>query len=128
MVYRLPTFNLKCSISQPDNFGIPSIPSAPYRITGQICQLTYGRRGAIPAFFEAAAVGAFAQTMSLLLPPKADIRGPQDVDSFDCVEVPEGSGRWYSVCAVDDIGRGFTNEHRFAQIFAIVGTWVPPYP
>jgi hypothetical protein len=67
-------------------------------------------------------------TMNLLLPAKTDVRGPQDVRSFDMVEVPAGSGRWYSVVFVDDIGRGFANEHRTAGIHAMVGQWVPPYP
>jgi hypothetical protein len=66
--------------------------------------------------------------MNLLLPPAVDVRGPQDTVSFDMVEVPAGSGRWYSVVGVDDIGKGFSNEHRTAAIFALAGSWVAPYP
>jgi len=66
--------------------------------------------------------------MSLLLPPLADVRGPQDSVSADMVEVPAGSGRWYFVVGVDDIGKGFANEHRSAAIFALASSWVAPYP
>jgi hypothetical protein len=66
--------------------------------------------------------------MNLLLPPFIDVRGPQDTVSFDMVEVPEGTGRWYQVTGVDDIGKGFDNEHRTASIYALVRGWTAPYP
>lgn len=66
--------------------------------------------------------------MSLLLPLQTDIRGLQDTVSQDMVEVPAGSGRWYSVQIVDDIGKGYANEHRSASIFALPGGWTAPYP
>jgi len=66
--------------------------------------------------------------MNLLVPKLVDVRGPQDTVSADLVEVPAGSGRWYVVVAVDDIGKGFSNEHRTASIFALAARWVAPYP
>jgi hypothetical protein len=67
--------------------------------------------------------------MSLLLPPLSDVRGPQDSSGFtDVVEVPAGSGRYYGVAAVDDIGKGYSNEHRTASLYALPGTWLAPYP
>lgn len=67
------------------------------------------------------------QSMNLLLPAGTDIRGPQDTGFADSVEVPAGSARWYGVYFVDDIGKGFANEHRTACIFAIPLSWPPPY-
>jgi hypothetical protein len=40
----------------------------------------------------------------------------------DLVEVPAGSARWYNVLHVDDVGKGFPNEYRFALI-----AMIPPY-
>jgi hypothetical protein len=37
------------------------------------------------------------------------------------VEVPSGSGRYYVVVAVDDVGRGFLNEHRYALVLPYYG-------
>lgn len=128
MAYRLPTFNLLCNVSQPDFANTIMIPSAPYRLESQACQLTYGRRVQVVSTGGTAQVGVLVMTMNLLLPALTDVRGPQDIRSFDMVEVPAGSARWYSVVAVDDIGKGFTNEHRSASIHAMAGVWVPPYP
>jgi hypothetical protein len=36
--------------------------------------------------------------------------------SGDLLEIPEDSGRWYGVVAVDDMSKGFENEHRVAII------------
>lgn len=80
--------------------------------------------------------GVPLQAMNLLLPVGTDVRGPQDTVSNtdastqvkgDYVECPSGSGRYYVVAFVDDIGKGFTNEHRDACLFAVPGSWVPPY-
>jgi hypothetical protein len=52
--------------------------------------------------------------MIILLPPLTDIRSKIASGQSDMVEVPAGSGRWYGAAAVDDIGKGFPNEHRAA--------------
>ncbi len=54
--------------------------------------------------------------MQLLLPPLTDVRDRYQGGSYDVVEVPSGSGRWYAVFGVDDIGKGFGNEHRCAWL------------
>lgn len=128
MAFRLPTFNLQCHISQPDVLGTPGIPTAPYRIVYQDCQLTYGRRVQVASTGGTTLPGVLVLVMNLLLPPLTDVRGPQDIAGFDMVEVPADSGRWYQVVGVDDIGKGFANEHRTASIFALAASWTPPYP
>ena len=128
MAFKIPNFNILCNLSQPDVANTVQIPSPPFRLQNQACQLTYGRRVNVSSTGGTAEVGVLAMTMNLLLPAGTDVRGPQDVRSFDMCEVPAGSGRWYSVVFVDDIGRGFPNEHRTAGLHAMVGVWVPPYP
>lgn len=128
MAYRLPSFNLVCNITQPLMAGGVGIPDPPFRLEGLSCQLTYGRRVQVVSTGGTGEVGVLVLTMNLLLPALTDVRGPQDVLSPDLVEVPADSGRWYKVVAVDDIGKGFANEHRSASIHALEGQWVPPYP
>lgn len=55
--------------------------------------------------------------MYLLLPALTDIRDAACASGYtDIVEVPDGSGRWYSVEYVDDVAKGFTNEYRVAVL------------
>lgn len=131
MPFRLPTFNLVCNLGSSDSLFFPGDfpPPAVWRLVNQPCQLAYGRRinsangggyttGGTPGFHS-----------YLLLPPLTDVRGVQDVTGLpDQVEVPAGSGRYYTVAWVEDIGKGFPNEHRSADIYPYLYSWVPPYP
>jgi len=128
MAFRLPTFNLTCNIYPMNAPNIPDIPLNPPRIADQICQLTYGRRVNVASTGGTDEAGVPLQSMNLLLPAGVDIRGPQDTVSADMVEVPAGSQRWYWVIFVDDVAKGFGNEHRTAGIFALSGSWLAPYP
>lgn len=127
MAYTVPSFNLLCNIEMPDIAGVPAIPSGPPRIANQPCALVYGRRVNVASTGGTGDPGVPLQGMNLLLPPGVDIRGPQDVVSFDMVECPAGSGRWYWVFFVDDIGKGWPNEHRTAGILALADSWTAPY-
>lgn len=127
MGYRVPTFNLTCNISAPPFANNPAIPAMPYRLSGVACQLTHGRRVNVRLLSSPLNFKYMGQGMSLLVAKGTDIRGPQDTTSLDMVEVPAGSGRWYFVDGVDDVGKGFTNEYREASITALFGTWAPPY-
>lgn len=50
---------------------------------------------------------------TVLFPAHSDIRDwSTGAPSPDILEIPEGSGRWYCVVNVDDLGKGFSNEHR----------------
>jgi len=127
MSYRLPAFPLLCNIATPPAPGVASIPTPPYRLNLVKCQLTYGRRVNVASTGGTGVPGIPLLAMSLLLPKLTDIRGPQDSVSFDMVEVPAASGRWYWTAAVDDIAKGFANEHRTAAIFALAKAWIAPY-
>lgn len=63
----------------------------------------------------------------LLLPPLTDIQDCFNAGGPDTVEAPAGSGRFYLVDMVDDLGKGFANEHRFA-LMEKTGTWPSPIP
>jgi hypothetical protein len=79
--------------------------------------LALGRRGISFPDYESGESQAFTGPNYLLVPAGTDIRDmSQGGPDQDIIEVPADSGRWYSVSLVDDIGKGFDNEHRYALI------------
>ena len=111
MAYVLPVFNMTCDIyTSGDHTVAPRVVAAP-------CNLAWGRRvaTAIEGTFTAGIIPDFCLT--LMLPAGTDIRGARSTTSGDAVEVPSGSGRYYLVAVADNIGMGFTNEHKAALIF-----------
>ena len=93
----------------------PPPPGGPPALSPD-CNLAVGRRVSIPTV-EGDLTTAYG-SMTLLLPKGTDIRDASCVASLagDLVEVPAGSGRFYFVAYVDDVGKGFLNEHRYAYI------------
>ena len=67
----------------------------------------------------------------LYLPKGTDIRNRQQGGqrNSEC-EVPAGSGRWYYVWDVDDVGKGHANEFRLAYMFPVLrpAPWPTPMP
>jgi hypothetical protein len=57
-----------------------------------------------------------SSAVTVVLPKGTDIRSGLSATGFDRVECPAGSGRYYIVYAVDDVGKGFPNEYRLAVI------------
>jgi len=112
MAFSLPTFNITCEVY----FG-PWLTKT-LRLTGQECNLAYGRRSSLQNPLSGLENGE-SMNMTLLVPPLVDIRDLSNWGVQDVVEVPSGSGRWYQVSNVDDIGKGFPNEHRAAILFKI---------
>lgn len=56
----------------------------------------------------------------LLVPAGTDLRDlSQGIPHTDIIEVPQGSGRWYTSTFVDDVAKGFPNEYRFAVLYKI---------
>lgn len=110
MSFTLPAFNLTVNIYT----GV--FPFATPRLTS-LANLTPGRRvmqSQATAFL--GATGNLGPASLLLLPVGVDIRDSSCANQPDVVEVPAGSGRWYQVAQVDDIAKGFANEHRYANI------------
>jgi hypothetical protein len=128
--YILPNFNILCNIYtyEPLSPTWPAIPLDAPRLANVACALVYGRRVNVMSTGGTLIPGVPIQAINLLLVKLTDIRGPQDNFGQDVVECPAGSGRWYGVAYVDDIGKGYVNEHRTACLFAIAGTWAAPYP
>lgn len=123
MAFVLPTFNLTCDIY---SWG-STIPGTP-RIANQPCQL---RAPSLTTRTSLTGLTVGGMTSYLLLPPGVDIRDMNStpISSGDFVEVPSGSGRVYLVIYVDDIARGFPNEHRLAILTKNVSfPWPVPTP
>lgn len=117
MAFSLPVFNLTCILRHGN--GDPQINS--------VCNLAWGRRVQVSSTGGTNSIGIQAITMSLLLPALTDVRGRLAPGGSDIVEVPAGSGRLYTAEVVDDIGKGFANEHRCALILQ-ASPWPIPYP
>jgi len=130
MAFRVPTFNLMCNIAPQTNVGWPmSAIGAVIRLPNVPCALVWGgiRESGSPG--NNVASGMPQLIMHLMLPALSDIRGVvQTVAPGDVVEVPAGSGRWYGVGNVDDIGKGYANEHRCALIQHCIPGWPVPIP
>lgn len=110
MAFTLPTFNLVC-----DFYTGPWATKA-YRLT-ENGNLAWGKRTL--GIWGSAGDTSFSPAVyseTLLLPALTDVRSAALTGHNDLIEVPSGSGRWYVVQAVDDIGKGFANEHRAAII------------
>ena len=127
MAFALPSFNLAVNIWH--NGGVVNVDPPDVVTVGN---LTPGRRVMLPPQSSAQTVSGghafyYPPPMELLLPKGVDIRMPtQTIPDGDVVEVPAGSGRYYGVVGVDDIGKGFLNEHRYA-ILLHVTAWVSTF-
>lgn len=124
MAFSVPTFNLLVNIWRRGS-GPPAAPDVV--ASGN---LAYSRR------VQAGDVGGLANAaflIQLLVPVGTDVRANYCYAGGglgDWVEVPAGTGRLYAVYAVDDSGKGFSNEHRVATISPTTnfGLWPSPIP
>lgn len=125
MPFSLPQFPLAVRIWRATN----SVLNPPNVVT--VGNLVFPRRAwTVPVVSEifptASPPWFFSQVpMSLLLPPLTDIRYASNpgASDADLVEVPSGSQRLYLVLYVDDVGKGFSNEHRQAIIVRATPAW-----
>jgi len=118
MSFSLPEFNLPVNV-----WTYPVLPPAAPTVMA-MGNLAWGRR-IMPATGGTELYGMVAIT--LLLPAGTDIRGQAQSGHPDRAEVPAGSGRFYTVQYVDDVGKGFANEHR-AALLTPIAAWPIPYP
>lgn len=122
MAYVLPTFNITCGIWQ-----APAVPPVGPEDIRLKCNLAWGKRVAVPSTGGTGTLGVVLMTMTLLMPPLTNIWGDPDLVACCVVEAPIGTGRVYRVAYVDDIGKGFANEHRAAILVAAL-PWPHPTP
>jgi len=122
VAYALPDFGLVCQIytNSPNPFTVPPRLTSP-------CNLAWGKRVSLAFTGSNVLTSGDVFPSQLLLPALTDIRGPRNASGVDFVEVPSGSGRRYVVYLVEDLGKGYANEHRLALIVG-VGTWPTPIP
>jgi len=120
MNYRVPTFPATANIWRFGN----APPNPPDVVTP--CQLLPGRR-AIAPYVKVPVNTHVPAVMHMMCPPGTDIRDGKAPAGADTCECPAQSGRLYNVAFVDDIGLGFSNEHRFAMMVG-VPTWPIPFP
>jgi len=115
MPFVVPDFNLDC-----DFYTGPWLTKIfRFRVKGN---LAWGRRVQNPQLTGSFIPGGnVSVTMTLLLPAGTDVRDASQSGSpeLEIVEVPATSGRWYGVATVDDVGKGFANEHRAAVLTKI---------
>jgi len=118
MAYKIPEFNLVCDVYRgPWATRVLALEELE-------CNLAYSRRQQTLSPFPAGA-NETSVVMSLLVPAGSDLRDLSCAAVQDVVECPSGSGRWYQVSMVDDIGKGFDNEHRCASLFKISEALIP---
>lgn len=104
MPFAAPQFNLLCNIWGGNVVPPVGLP----RIANQLCQLAWDRTAGVPFL-----VGAnIVHVMLLRVPAGTDLRDQLSATFQDVVEVPAGSGRFYTCWRVDDVARGFPNEYR----------------
>jgi len=112
MAFVIPAFNLTVDI-----FDRAPYPWVTPRIS-VMGNLAFSRRGASTSVFWPD--NEWGVLPYLLVPAGTDIRDNSSYGALspnaDAVEVPAGSGRFYLVTSVEDIGKGFPNEHRCAII------------
>lgn len=113
MAFRLPTFNLRVNIWHP---GTPV--TFPPDVEA-FANLTPGRRTIQVPLGSSQTPVEVALLMESLLPALTDVRNPTVGPTYGHMEIPSGSGRMYFVLAVDDVAKGFPNEHRIAIVVMV---------
>lgn len=117
MAYTVPTFNLTANIFRFSGGTYSNVGST-------VCNLAMGRRIGWQEYAGDAST-FYGLTPALLVPAGTDLRDTSCQVNPDVVEVPAGSGRWYCCSCVDDIGKGFANEHRVATLQKV--GWYTPW-
>jgi len=113
MAFTLPEFPLTVHVYNGPWIGKTFRLSTP-------ANLAVGRRVVTDAQFRNVWADTYNGLVNLLFPPGTDVRDTNcNIPNNDIVEVPAGSGRWYALAYVDDLGKGFPNEHRYAFAYKI---------
>jgi hypothetical protein len=111
MAFILPTFPLECDVWHAYDPAV-SFYAAPDVIKVK-CNLSPGRRVMTGYAHLVPVNDYFVFPMEVLFQPGEDIRSFNNAVIPDLIELPFGTGRFYIISYVDDIAKGFANEHRF---------------
>lgn len=109
MAYTVPTFNLSVDVYT----GPWATRVLRLSVMGN---LAFGRRVQQVRVTDYSGTSTYGGQCTLLVPALTDIRDAGCTLQQDLVEVPSGSGRWYTVQLVEDVAKGFPNEYRAATI------------
>jgi hypothetical protein len=121
--FAIPAFNLDVAVWHHFGTDPDHRPAPDFVVKGNLAN---GRVAHLPVWQPAPpAISEQRMSSSLLIPKGTDIRDISCSGGPDVVEVPEFSGRFYWVTYVDDIAKGFDNEHRWAVLQKIYtyGRW-----
>lgn len=129
MAFRLPTLNLKCRIWHAYDIAGLGLPPAISPAAADVpCQL----RNTLTGLQVLTPFSGSGQINELvLLGKRTDVRPSQPAATPDLLEVPQGTGRFYTCLGVADMHRGFANEYRVALIVQLgdhVGGYTVPIP
>ncbi len=131
--FNLPVFNLPCFIWHGGKTNMGTLPIPDLEVMGNLAN---GRIAHLPVW-QPRPPALSTQTMSscLLFPKGTDVRDISTSNGPDVVECPKFSGRFYWVTYVDDIGKGFSNEHRWCVVQKVftygafsIYRWPSPIP
>lgn len=116
MAFALPSFPLFFQAKANFNFALGANPVGPFILPNTPCNLVYSHR--VHSAGGLVALTSFTECMYLLFPVLIGLkgRGSYAVAWGDAVDVPMGSGRWYSVVNVDWVATGFANAHMAAML------------
>lgn len=109
--FALPNFNLLAAVWH--NPGrVPNLYPAPSATIP--CNLANGRVShVLNSQQRLIAQNTLGASASVLWPAHSDVRDASVGPNPDVVEIPAGSGRFYWIAFMDDIAKGFANEHRW---------------
>lgn len=131
--FALPVFNISCNIwhgglTHMPPSGVPDLVVNGNLANGRVWHLPVWQRR-LPG------LGAMSMSSSILFPKGTDVRDVSTTTGPDIIECPAGTGRLYWVTYVDDIARGFGNEHRWVVMQKVwtydafsIYRWPTPIP
>jgi len=121
VAYTVPNFNL---IADHWRFIAPLDFDTKVYVGTLPCQLRSFGRNPHPIVGNLSTAPGFPYGVELLCEAGTDIRDSHCPDGVpDLVEVPVGTGRWYYVFVVDDVGKGFSNEYRYAVLGKVLSSY-----
>jgi hypothetical protein len=116
--FAMPNFNLLAGIwhdpkPNPHLYGPPDATSPVNLANGRVSHVLNSQELTLGS-------STLLASSSALFPAGTDVRDISVTGNPDAVEIPLGSGRFYWAAFVDDIAKGFVNEHRWAILPKIV--------
>lgn len=121
--FKIPTFNLICDVYTNPFFPGPPPPAKRLSLSCAWKNLMGGH----PLGGHVGGAVLDPSAGFLFMPKLSDLRDGNTTTGADSIELPAGSGRWYTCDVVDDANKGFPNEFRWAKLSKF-GTWTTPIP